>query len=144
MAKYSDIKGFTVQTVSTDPSAAAPLAGTWSSGGNMNTARSNGGSFGASKDSAIVGTGMTNPASGPSRVTNSETYDGSSWSEVSEVNSARYNSAFFGAVYTAGIIATGYTTTSTNLVEQWNGSAWTEIAETNESKYGASGAGIAA
>ena len=35
MAKYSDIKGFTVQTVSTDPVASAVAGGAWASGGNL-------------------------------------------------------------------------------------------------------------
>jgi len=33
MAKYSDIKGFTVQTLSTDTVASQQAGGTWSSGG---------------------------------------------------------------------------------------------------------------
>ena len=39
MAKYSDIKGFTVQTVSTDPAASAAAGGTWASGGSLPTAK---------------------------------------------------------------------------------------------------------
>ena len=42
MAKYSDIKGFTVQTLSTDTIASQILGGSWASGGDMNTARSRG------------------------------------------------------------------------------------------------------
>ena len=40
MAKYSDIKGFTVQTLSSDTAASAIAAGSWASGGALNTARS--------------------------------------------------------------------------------------------------------
>ena len=36
MAKYSDIKGFTVQTLDTEPIANTPPTGSWSSGGTMN------------------------------------------------------------------------------------------------------------
>ena len=39
MAKQSDITGFTVQTVSTDPAASAAATGAWASGGNMNVTR---------------------------------------------------------------------------------------------------------
>jgi hypothetical protein len=39
MAEYKDIKGFKVQTVSTDPAASAIAGGTWASGGDTNTAR---------------------------------------------------------------------------------------------------------
>ena len=37
MAKYSDIKGFTVQTLSTDTVASQAGGGSWSSGGTKNT-----------------------------------------------------------------------------------------------------------
>ena len=46
MSEYKGIKGFQVQTRSEDPTPYAqaladnPYAGTWSSGGNLNTARS--------------------------------------------------------------------------------------------------------
>ena len=46
MAKYSDIKGFTVQTLSSDPVASAVAGGTWASGGNLNTGRGAGGGCG--------------------------------------------------------------------------------------------------
>ena len=36
MANYRDIKGFTIQSVSSDP---VPYVGSWSSGGAMNTTR---------------------------------------------------------------------------------------------------------
>ena len=43
MAKYSDIKGFTVQTLSTDTIASAAAGGSWASGGTaVNTARTSG------------------------------------------------------------------------------------------------------
>jgi hypothetical protein len=39
MAEYKGIKGFKVQTVSTDPAASIIATGTWASGGNLNTGR---------------------------------------------------------------------------------------------------------
>ena len=39
MADYSTIKGFTVQTLASDPYASEMLAGTWASGNAMNTGR---------------------------------------------------------------------------------------------------------
>ena len=39
MAKYSDIKGFTVQTVTSDPAASQAATGSWAAGGALNTAR---------------------------------------------------------------------------------------------------------
>ena len=40
MADYSTIKGFTVQSLATDPSLPGVAGGTWASGGNLNTTRS--------------------------------------------------------------------------------------------------------
>jgi hypothetical protein len=39
MAEYKGIKGFKVQTVSTDPAASAIAGGTWASGGDLNTSK---------------------------------------------------------------------------------------------------------
>ena len=39
MATYANTKGFTVQTLSTDPVASQALGGSWSSGGSLNTTR---------------------------------------------------------------------------------------------------------
>ena len=40
MAKYSDIKGFTVQTLSTDTIASQFVGGAWASSNNMNNCNS--------------------------------------------------------------------------------------------------------
>ena len=37
MANYSDIKGFTVQTLSSDTAASVADTGSWASGGSLNT-----------------------------------------------------------------------------------------------------------
>ena len=47
MAKYSDIKGFTVQTLSSDTAASAADTGSWSSGGSTNQVRSQAAGSGA-------------------------------------------------------------------------------------------------
>jgi hypothetical protein len=39
MAEYKGIKGFKVQTVSTDPAASVIATGTWASGEDFNTGR---------------------------------------------------------------------------------------------------------
>ena len=39
MAKYSDIKGFTVQTLASDTAASQFSGGAWSSAADMNNAR---------------------------------------------------------------------------------------------------------
>ena len=59
MAKYSDIKGFTVQTVSSDPIASQALGGAWASGGSLNAARNQLGGAGSSSASALAFGGDT-------------------------------------------------------------------------------------
>ena len=50
MATYKEIKGVTVQALDEDP---VEFVGSWSSGGTMNTARTDGG-FGAGETTGIV------------------------------------------------------------------------------------------
>ena len=62
MAKYSDIKGFTVQTLSSDPVASGLPGGSWASGGNLNTGRDYAGGCG-SQTAGLVFSGAVNPPS---------------------------------------------------------------------------------
>jgi hypothetical protein len=84
MANYSDIKGFTVQTVSSDPAASTAATGSWASGGTINNARDLLGGAGPQTSALIFG---GQPYPGSSAYT--ESYDGSSWTEVADLNTAR-------------------------------------------------------
>ena len=53
MAKYSDIKGFTVQTLSSDTVASQAAGGSWASGGSLSTDRTSAQSSGSGNDNAI-------------------------------------------------------------------------------------------
>jgi hypothetical protein len=86
MSEYKGIRGFTVQTVSTDPAASGIEGGTWASGGAINTARTWSGGSG-SQTAGIIFSGAVNPPSTKTGAT--ETYDGSTWTEVADMNSAR-------------------------------------------------------
>ena len=81
MATYKEIKGVTVQALDADP---VEFVGSWSAGGNMNTARE--GSVGAGTTPAALVTSGT--ASG-SNTAITETYNGTSWTEVNDLNTAR-------------------------------------------------------
>ena len=133
MAKYSDIKGFTVQTLSTDTVASQAAGGSWASGGDLNTARYQGGGAGVQTAASLFGGGA--PA-----VAVHEYYNGTSWSEQTDLNTGRYSVAS-GGTQTGSLIAGGYTTTNVNSVETWNGSSWTEVAEINTSRRGLSSLG---
>ena len=85
MATYKEIKGVTLQTLDEDP---VVNAGSWSSGGSMNTARTAKQSSGTGSDNAIVAGGYLATAS-PARQTACEVYNGTAWTEVAEANTAR-------------------------------------------------------
>jgi len=127
MAKYSDIKGFTVQTVSSDPVASQAEGGSWASGGSLSTARTSAQSSGSGNDNAILAGGYLAGAS-PTSQSACESYNGTAWTEVSEMNTARQFGQGLGT-NTAAIIVGG--PPSTSAVEQWNGSSWTEKSEVN-------------
>ena len=59
MANYSDIKGFTVQTLSTDTIANAAAGGSWASGGTVNNARDKLGGAGPQTSALIFGCSTT-------------------------------------------------------------------------------------
>jgi len=89
MAEYKEIKGFQVQTRSSDPVPFAqeladnPYAGTWSSGANANTGRS---------EVASAGTSTANMISGgePPITGAAEQWNGTAWTEVADLNQTRY------------------------------------------------------
>jgi hypothetical protein len=125
MAKYSDIKGFTVQTVTSDPAASIAATGSFSSGGTLNTPRTElAGTVGI--QTAAMATGR----SGPAPATINEQYDGSSWTEVGDLNTGRGRAAGAGTSYTASIVFGGVNNpgdSTQSITESWNGSAWTEV-----------------
>ncbi len=124
MAKYSDIKGFTVQTLSTDTVASGISGGAWASGGNLNTTRGFSGRTGAGPQTAA----QAAAGFGPPAVGNVEHYDGSSWTETTDVNTAR-TAATHGGIQTSSLITGG--STALSVTEEWNGSAWTEVNDLN-------------
>ena len=152
MAEYKGIKGFNVQTRSSDPTdgtvgdfyynsatgeykniKSGLASGSWSSGSALNTARDNMASIGVSSDAALAAGGS------PGSKDNVEKYDGTSWTEVNEINTARpYAQGQFGT-YTSGIISGG--PSSNTATESWNGSSWSETTEINTGRAGAAGAG---
>jgi hypothetical protein len=162
MTTYKEIRGSQIEAVTTDPSnpiegqvwynttsnvlkgQAATGAGSWSSGGNMNTSRYYHAGFGASNDAAFAVSGQTSPG-GPN--TNTETYNGTSWTEVNNLNTARGRASGAGTT-TSGVVFTGTEPdgsggqTPTAKTELWNGTNWTEVNDVNNpvSAHGSSGA----
>jgi len=135
MAKYSDIKGFTVQTVSTDPVASQGAGGTWSSGGDMNTARIASTGTSSSSTNSIIGGGYYLPPTVNRSVT--EAYDGSTWSELSDHPvSIVYGNGL--GVKTAALIAGIDVSAAPTNSQTWifDGSSWSAPgASINTMKY---------
>jgi hypothetical protein len=110
MATYKGIQGFGVETLASDPTEPGSVgqifynstegvfktvkpggvsAGTWASGGPMNTARAQISGAGT-KDAALVFSGSVPPVSALT-----ESYNGSSWTEVNDLNTARRSGWWF-------------------------------------------------
>ena len=134
MATYKEIKGVTVQTLDSDP---VENVGSWSSGGALNTGRSENAGVGILTAALSVG-GNTSP--GATAVV--EQYNGTAWTEVGDLNTARRNMGA-GGTYTSSIVAGGDTPGSNevNVVETWDGSSWTETTDLNTARKNLRGAG---
>jgi len=138
MAKYSDIKGFTVQTLSTDTVASQLLGGAWASANSSNTNHQNAGGAGTQTSALAYG-------SESSPYVQVEEYNGTNWTEVAELNvqGSRHG---FGANAEA-VLATGGSggpaagNTGVTNVESWDGSSWTEVGDLNLKREGQGGFG---
>ena len=111
----------------------SPAAGTWASGGNINTSRKDPASFGSSNTAALLCGGEPSPGNNET-----ETYNGTAWTEVGNLNTGRPNVGAGAGTTTAGLCFGG----ATNNCESWNGSSWTEIANVNHTSTQAGGIGI--
>ena len=136
MAKYSDIKGFTVQTLSTDTVASQAAGGSWASGGSMPAAKYVGLSAGTQTSNVIAG-GATDPPANSNQVNTTFEYDGSSWTAGGALNTTRFAGAGFGATNTAAIMVGGAASPGSATqpaVESYNGTSFTEVAEANTAR----------
>ncbi len=97
---YKKLKGQNIQVLDTDP---VLYAGTWASGGDLNTARYQMGTFGKNQNANVVVGGI----SGDDDYTmHSETYNGTAWTEGNNANGIRKSPGGAGTT-TAGIIFGG-------------------------------------
>mgnify|MGYP003133478818 CR=1 FL=1 len=121
MATYSTIKGFTIQSLASDPALTPLGAGTWASGGNLNTARTT--VAGAGLQTAALAFGGFEPAAS----NKTESYDGTAWTAVNNMVGARGYLAGMGT-QTAALAAGGWypPPSGVNLSEEYNGTSWAE------------------
>jgi hypothetical protein len=165
MANYKELEGFGVQTLAADPDTpgwvgsifynstegvfkvvkpGGVTAGTWSSGGSLNTARTGvGAGATGTQDAALVMGGFSPPGS---TTTATESYNGSTWTTLpATLNTARMEGGSTGTT-TAAIFfqgrspSTPYSPGST-LNESYNGTSWTEVNDTSVSTFRVGAAG---
>ena len=132
MASYKTEKGFKFQTLSTDTFASAIEGGTWSAGGNLNTARASQGGAGTASNAALVFGGQT-----PGNTAVTESYNGSAWTEVNDLNDSRQLLGGTGSQTAA--LAAGGNSPHDASVESWNGSSWTEVTGLGTARRGNNG-----
>ena len=138
MATYKGINGFAVQSVASDPSpldegqvwynnatyafklASVTTAGTWASGGNLNTTRDSLSGAGSDSTAFLAFGGYTGAVSSAT-----EKYNGTSWTNnPTGLNTARYQLSGFGT-QTAAVAAGGDTGSPSSATEKYNGTSWT-------------------
>ena len=118
MAEYKAIHGTLFQHKTSDPLDTGLPGATWSSGGNMNTARRTLGGTGTQTAGLAFG-GYTATANTKS----TEEYDGSSWTAGGNLGTARKIMGMAGS-QTAGLAFGGETTNpTTNATEEYDGSS---------------------
>ena len=155
MATYKEIHGVKVQYRDSDApeiegdvwynSSTGNLkmysaAGSWASGGNLNTARAEPGSSASGPQSATAIFGGNVSSGSPGYSALHEQYDGSSWTEAADLNVARSSGQGVG-VQTAALYVLGNEPGTNHSTEQWNGTSWTAVADTNTAGAGAACSG---
>lgn len=152
MSNYVGIQGQNILIVSSDPSNptegqiwynstsntlkgfAYNPTGTWSTQGNLNTARQYmSGGAGAGTQTAALTFGGSN--STPSAISATESFNGSSWTTLpANLNTARLWNLGLGGQTTALVIG-GYTgAADSNATEKWNGTSWTTTGNLNTAR----------
>ena len=153
MATYKGIKGFKVDSLTSDPTTTGSVGqfyynstsnafkyvqpggvavGTWASGGALITARA----AGTNSTYAPQDAGMTYGGATPgvaSGTVDTEKYDGTSWTEVNDLATGRKEASGAGT-QTSSLMVSGYNTGFINVVEEYNGTNWSEIAEVNAAR----------
>ena len=161
MATYKGIQGYSVQTLSSDPSPTASVegqlwynstsgsykiaiaaGGAWSAGNNLNLGKGEMGSAQSGTQSACMIFGGDAPpgTSPPGYLDETEQYDGTSWTEVADLNLGRSMVGGLGT-NTAAMCVAGNYPTDTNYDEIWDGTSWAETANTLAARAGGAAAG---
>jgi len=148
MTTFKEIRGTTIEVVSSDPAnpelgqiwynsssgtlkGYAALTAGWTSAPSLNTGRGDGGGFGT-QTAAISAGGYVAGATGAT-----ESFSGVSWTTVNPLNNAGYYAASTGT-QTAGLFnqaSPGAAPYYFNYSESWNGTSWTATNPTSTTGY---------
>ena len=164
MSIYRTLKGYSVKSVSSDPSnvkegqiwynstakviKVVPTITSWASANALGTARLNAGSTSSGpRDASLYFGGEGNPNNAVQAV--NESYDGSSWTELSDLNTARRNVAGFGTQTSAGTLTAGLLFGGENSAGDghaaetyhYDGTNWTDGGDLNTARSVGGGAG---
>tara|TARA_R100000687_G_scaffold4952_1_gene5145 strand:- start:458 stop:1483 length:1026 start_codon:yes stop_codon:yes gene_type:complete len=152
MADYKGIKGFNVQSLSSDPSNLAQgeiwynstsntlkgfanIGASWASGGNLNTGRS-----GAGSATGTTSAGLCANGGGPAPAAdeqNTETYDGTTWTQTG--NSTNRNMTLSSM---SGTVTAAFIFGQEVGCDSYNGSSWTDPGnDMNTARMGGGGGG---
>ena len=126
MADYSTIKGFSVETLASDPYTSSAAAGTWASGNAMPAYKYMPFEAGTQTANLQAG-GATSPPANTNQTNTSFEYDGTSWATGNNMLTTRFGGTGFGT-QTAAIAAGGAaspSSTKKDSVESYNGTSWT-------------------
>jgi len=160
MADYKGIKGFKIQSVSSDPSnltkgqiwynsTSAVVKGRvigvggWSAGGALNNSRGWGGAAGTTGTAAMYFGGNENPTPPGAYTLETEQYNGTSWTEVGDLNTGRQQISGLGSQSDAMAVGGQGATAETNASEHWNGTSWTTTNNLGSERRGLGSAGHA-
>ena len=158
MTTYRQVKGYSIKSVSTDPSntkegqiwynntlkqiKVSPLLGAWSSGGALGT-KHNGAMEAGTQTAALVAGGNDGDSNPPHvySTPNTEEYNGSSWAEQNNMSTGRFNGCGSGSQTAAlafgGNKYPGYAVET----EEYDGTSWTNGGNLNIGKSAAGGGG---
>ena len=116
MTTLKNLKGTAIQFLAEDP---VVYAGSWSSGGSLNTGKASTLGTATGSSNAFVAGGYR--AGSPNSTASTESYNGTSWTEVADIPATfNYGNGF--GTNTAAIFAGADPTSVTTYV--WNGSSW--------------------
>jgi hypothetical protein len=129
------------ETANTIRFEGATTAGSWSTGGNLGTARRQMAGAGTSSSAALGFGGYLAPGASSAPSALCESYNGTSWTEVGDLNTARRGLMGSGT-QTSALAYGGNAPPTSAKTNSWNGSSWTEVNDLSTARQQGGSAGV--